>query len=65
MKSVIFNSPLERHQKGLEESVEGNEFGFDELLHYKCYKIRLIRSGSYTDFPKWLKNKKAIVNSNI
>ena len=44
MKSVIFNSPL--------ESVEGSEFGFDDLLHYKCYKIRLIRSGSCTDSPK-------------
>ena len=28
-----------------------------------CHKISLNPGGSYTDSPKWLKNKKAAVNS--
>ena len=31
-------------------------------LHYKLLKISLNRGGSYIDFPKWLQNKKAIIN---
>ena len=31
-------------------------------MHYKLRKISLNRSGSYIDSPKWLKNKKAIIN---
>ena len=40
------------------------KFVFDSvgLLHYKCHKISLNRSGSYIDSPKWLKNKKATIN---
>ena len=32
------------------------------LLYYKCHKINLNRYGSYIDSPKWIKNKKAIIN---
>ena len=37
------------------------EFTFDsvDLFHYNLHKISLNRGGSYTDSPKWLKNKKA------
>ena len=59
MKLIVFDSLLQRHQEGLEESVEGIEFVFDELLHYKYHKIRLSCSRSYIDSPKWLKNKKS------
>ena len=31
-------------------------------MYYKLHKIRLNRGGSYIDFPKWLKNKKATIN---
>ena len=32
-------------------------------MHYNLHKISLNRGGSYTDSPKWLKNKKATINS--
>ena len=37
----LFDSLLQRHEKGLEESVEGSELIFDDtdLLHYICHKI--------------------------
>ena len=44
--------------------MKGSEFLFDsvDLLCYKLYKISLNRSGSYTDSPEQLKNKKATIN---
>ena len=60
----LFESLLERHQKGLEEKIRGSEFVYDsiDLLHYKLPKISLNRGGSYLDSPEWLKNKKATIN---
>ena len=49
----LFDSFLQRYQKGLKESMKGSEFVF---------KISLKRGGSYIDFPEWLKNKKVIIN---
>ena len=34
-----------------------------DLLYYHLQKIGLKRRGSYVDLPKWLKNKKATINS--
>ena len=59
-----FESLLQRYQKGLEESMKGSEFVFDnaDSLYYKFHKISLNRGGSYIDSPEWLKNKKATIN---
>ena len=56
----IFNSILQRYQKGLEESMRGSGFVFDyvESLNYIFHKIDLKRSGSYIETPKWIKKKK-------
>ena len=45
--------------------MRGSQFVFDsiDLLCYKFHKISLNRGGSYIDSPKWLKNKKATINS--
>ena len=53
----IFDSALQRYQKGLEESLKGSEFVFDNVdsLYYKLHKISLNRGGSYIDSPEWLK----------
>ena len=61
----LFDSFLQRYQKGLEESMRGSEFDFDnvDLLHYKVHKISLNRGKSYIDSPKWLKNEKATTKS--
>ena len=60
----LFGSFLQSYQKGLEESLREGELAFDSVnsLYYKLYKISLNRGGSYTDSPKWLKNKKATIN---
>ena len=56
----LFESLLERHQNGLEESMRGSEFIFDsvDILYYNLNKIGLVRSGTYIDTPEYLKNKK-------
>ena len=45
--------------------MRGSGFGFDsvDLLYYKLHEISLNEGGSYTDSPRWLKNKKATMNS--
>ena len=60
----LFKSLLERYQEGLEESMKGSHFTFDgvRVLCYDLHKIILNRVKSYTDSPKWLKNKKATIN---
>ena len=52
-----FDSLLQKYQKGLEESMKGIEFVFDnvDLLYYKFHKVILNRGGSYIDSPKWFK----------
>ena len=56
----IFNSLLQRYQKGLEESMRGNDFVFDyvQSLNYIFHKIDLKRSGSYIETPDWIKKEK-------
>ena len=62
----LFESLLQKYQDGLEESMKGSEFIFDsfDLLYYHLQKRSLKRIGSSNiDSPKWLKNKKATINS--
>ena len=60
----LFESFLQKYQEGLEESMIGSEFAYDSVdaLGYNLHKVSLSRRGSYTDSPKWLKNKKATIN---
>ena len=60
----LFDSILQRYQKGLQESMRGSDFVFDylESLNYIFHKIDIKRSGSYTEVPKWINNKKASIN---
>ena len=60
----LFDTFLQRYQKGSEESMRESEFVFDNVdsLYYKFHKISLNRVGPYIDSPKWLKNKKATIN---
>ena len=57
----FFESLLNRCQIGLETSVISSDFIFDyvNLLHCKCHKINLKRSGSYIDSPDWIKKQKS------
>ena len=60
----LFESFLQKHQEGLEESMRGSEFSYDSVdrLYFNLNKVSLSRGGSYRDSPKWLKNKKATIN---
>ena len=56
----LFESLLQRYQKGLEESMKGSDFVFDyvESLNYIFHKIDLKRCGSYIETPEWIKKKR-------
>ena len=60
----LFNSPLQKCQEGLEESMRGDEFIFDsvDLLYYKLQNISLKKGRSYIDASKWLMDKKATIS---
>ena len=60
----LFESFLQKYQEGLEESMRRSQFAYDSVdgLYYNLNKVSLSRGGSYIDSPKWLKNKKAIIN---
>ena len=53
----IFDSFLYNYQKELK-----NIKGIYRLLDYKLHSVRLKRGGSYIKSPKWLENKKAVIN---
>ena len=44
--------------------IKGSDFVFEsvDLLDYKLHRVRLKRGGSYIKSPKWLENKKAVIN---
>ena len=60
----LFKSLLQRYQENLQEKMRGSDFTFDgvNLLYYDFNKLSISRGGSYIDSPKWLKNKKSIIN---
>ena len=60
----LFESFLKKYQEGLEESMRGSEFAYDNVdaLYYNLNKVSLSRGGYYIDSAKWLKTKKATIN---
>ena len=60
-----FKSFLQKYQEGLEKSMIGSQFVYDSVdaLYYNLNKVSLSRGGSYIDFPKWPKSKKATIKS--
>ena len=62
----LSKSLLQKYQEELEESMKESEFIFDSvnLFYYHLQKTSLDRTKSlYIDSPKWLKNKKATINT--
>ena len=51
----LFDSLLERYQKGLEEKMRGSELFYDsvDLSNYKLHKISVNRGGSYIGSNEW------------
>ena len=60
---TIFNSFLHYYQQEL-KMIKGNNFVFEsvDLLDYKLHRVHLNRGRSYIKSPKWLENKKAVIN---
>ena len=61
----LFDTILQKFQKARETSFEkGSEFIHEsvELLHYCFHKIDMKSGESYTESPKWLKNKGSTIN---
>ena len=59
----IFNSFLHNYQKEL-KIIKGSDFVFEsvDLLDYKLHRVCLNRGKSCIESPKWLENKKAVIN---
>ena len=60
----FMDSFTKRYQEGLETKMKGSSYIFErvDLLEYHLHKISLNRGSSYIESPKWLHNKKVIIN---
>ena len=59
-----FKSFLQKYVENLQNKMKGSDFEFDgvSFLYYDFKKTSINRGGSYIDSPKWLKDKKSIIN---
>ena len=59
----LFESFLRDYQGKL-ETIQGTDFVFESvyLMDYKLHRVHLKTGGSYIKSPKWLENKKVIIN---
>ena len=60
----IFRSFLHNYQQEL-KMIKGSDFAFESVdpMDYQLHRVRLNRGGSYIKSPKWLENKKAVINA--
>ena len=60
----LFESLLQKYKENLQSKMKGSDFEFDvvNFLYYDFNKTSINRGGSYIDSPKWLKDKKSIIN---
>ena len=60
----LFESLLQKYEENLQNKMKGPEFEFDgvNFLYYDFNKTSINGGGSYIDSPKWLKDKKSIIN---
>ena len=61
---LLFESFIQRFEENLQNKMRGSEFEFDGInfFYYSFNKTSIYRGGTYTDSPKWLKNKKSTIN---
>ena len=61
---LLFKSFLQSFEENLQEKMRGSDFEFDGInfFYYNFNKTSIYRGGSYTDSPKWLKDKKSTIN---
>ena len=60
----LCESLLQKYEEKLQNKMKGSEFEFDgvNFLYYDFNKTSINRDGSYIDLPKWLKDRKSIIN---
>ena len=60
----LFESFLQRYEENLQNKMRGSDFEFDGInfLYYDSNKTSIYRNDTYIDSPKWLKDKKSIIN---
>ena len=60
----LFESLLQKYEENLQNKMKGSDFEFDgvNFLYYDFNKMSRNRDESYIDSPKWLKDKKSIIN---
>ena len=60
----LFVSILQNYQDNLQNKMKGSDFIFNGInyLYYDLNRITISKSGSYIESPKWLKDKKCVVN---
>ena len=60
----LFRSLLQSYQDNLNEKMRGSDFIFNGInyLFYDFNRVSISKGGSYIESPKWLKDKKCIVN---
>ena len=59
-----FESLSQKYEEHLQNNMRGSEFEFDgvNFLYYDFNKTSINKAGSYIVSPKWLKDKKSIIN---
>ena len=60
----LFMSILQKYQDNLQNKMKGSDFIFNGInyLYYDLNRITISKDGSYIECPKWLKDKKCVVN---
>ena len=60
----LFESLLQKYEENLQNKMKGSDFESDgvNFLYYDFNKTSINRGGSYIDSPKWLKDKKSIID---
>ena len=60
----FLNHFYKRFEENLQNKMRGLEFVFYGInfFHYSFHKTSIYRGGTYTDSPKWLKDKKSTIN---
>ena len=61
---LLLESFLQRFEENLQNKMRGLQFEFDGInfFYYSLNKTSIYRGATYIDSPKWLKDKKSIIN---
>ena len=60
----LIMSLLQKYQDNLQNKMRGSDFVFDAIncIYYDFNRITISKGGSYIESPKWLKDKKCVIN---